>query len=1367
MLPIDDLDYLISEAGALGKWNWNYGRRPQPTIPLDIGGGLTTPASPEEPTLPSDEIAPFPLDKRRPNDENTIYGIPRYRWKYMTPEEQQAAIDRYESQNSLVDKLTSDWMSRQAPPPQPVDPSTIAPPQQLPADAPPGTIAKVNYSGTGSGYTGEVPPKRGEWYVGQGAPKPRIRDTFQGQGGQLVAPAVDLKPVGASERLPEVRPTGAVRKNEKGQWIDARGNVLAAKVTNFPERVPVYKKVPEFDEFGDPTGKKIDVDTGLAKYENNFVDAQGNKATDDLTYYVDDNGNMVMNKGNRLAAGEWADEQGKVMPYTAPERLPALNKPLSPEQRAYQNALQERQNAIEAAWDRYEAVRDPIVKANRQRRNANTKLRKQMAKFGTVLTDAQFEQLVEQGAAGFQQMEWEPEVNTLDDLVTMGYADSIPPEPPKPAPKATRLKRSGSSSSPTALTADGPARMINFDPENKDLGFIIFDDRNDDIPLAGPFSTEVEANTARNAVAVAVTKDEIRRREEEEGPLNDVQKQAIRNNVEDHISYRLNRQRADEAAPSKWEHGGTEWQKSDAGGVERRYEYGGMRQKQLQMWQSGRDEEGNVIDPSQLKIEQVSDDNPEGYMDGKLTADHLKKIFCPLILDKADPPKQPWTFDQVMKAMWPLMQVEMNRWIGGGFTESDAAAVAGQALMKAIINDKGKSNFTYYAMGWVRGDLLRAKKTGSEGGVMRSSSRGEGWMNRGVGSLNSAVAGAEGGAEGEVGDYVDASAPSFDKVKCPECEGNGIDIKHPLGECEYCQGKKVLPPTKKHPNGRKCIYCKGRGQNYDKCNVCGGTGKWVVVNPKEYGSLTRHDKSGRLVDDAAISRDKEKGKTGSTQEILDSGNVDIERDASGRVSDVHGNISPADKAEMMERLNKANQFIVRLMDKTPMTNNQRAMIGFRFGLPVPGMRDGYGPPMTSTEVTEVMAMVANSKNFNRVMEILEGIKTNSHESWVPDKMIEVINLLRHHKYGEVRAELTEVAKKTTEKATKDAVSQIMTGEKNQDGIVTSLIVAPTSATNIDIKVKDILNKLRNTMADTKDRELFDWYEEFVNPEKRRGNRDPHAPRIRDIWDYDNYGNFAGWGSQERQMAGLQPLEGAADAYDDIERAVENAKRSGKFGPPGKIDKKLENEFRKRLENAAVTDTKTPWFKRLANPSMEPMPQTGYYTDPKTNMPRKLNVPERHIEPEPEVVDPDDTGIDVHGNTRYVRGTSIVPERPELLRRPRPKPDAFTPTPVAKQRKFLDQLSNDREAEREAARNRNAEALAARKAARLAAQEAQDDALADELRAARRAARSDARADYMMDEGLSILNIMEQLHNTLILEEVESGEMGEEVLGLLV
>ena len=64
-------------------------------------------------------------------------------------------------------------------------------------------------------------------------------------------------------------------------------------------------------------------------------------------------------------------------------------------------------------------------------------------------------------------------------------------------------------------------------------------------------------------------------------------------------------------------------------------------------------------------------------------------------------------------------------------------------------------------------------------------------------------------------------------MKCPPCNGTGIQPGYSTKACEVCKGAGLLPDDRlKNP---PCVFCRGsgiqRGYSTRVCEVCGGWGR--------------------------------------------------------------------------------------------------------------------------------------------------------------------------------------------------------------------------------------------------------------------------------------------------------------------------------------------------------------------------------------------------------------------------------------------------------------------------------------------------------------------------------------------------------------
>lgn len=459
-----------------------------------------------------------------------------------------------------------------------------------------------------------------------------------------------------------------------------------------------------------------------------------------------------------------------------------------------------------------------------------------------------------------------------------------------------------------------PARMLAPAKEINTPGFVIVQDNDLDAPLDGPFPDEATAKNELSRVADDMTKAEIT----ELGIApTDQRVSRIRNRIAQTLSFRY-------FDPVKEKNKQPEPVKKGSHN-ERSWEYGDMRGKQLQMYEAGR-------------IVQVADNNPDPtYIDSPHpTYQQLKKVFCPLILDKAPPiittdadgqnvstPHKPWTLKQVMAGLWPMISKMIASWTGDGFSQSEAIEVALVGMMKALINDRGMSPFPDFARQYIKGELYRAKK---QAGVIKRPLREKGWANQGLTSTDNPLIGADGGEDGTVASTIKSDTTGYEKLECPTCHGAKFDPEDEGVLCTYCDGHGTFGQDKRG-NPKKCPLCRGNGRIKTDCTTCAGTGRVIVTSRKEWGEDSGLDVAGGLTVDP---------KTGKTER----------KDVS-----IDGELGVDERAEIIERLNKAARLIERLMNDSGMTPQQKQIVALAFGL------DGSMQAKPPTEVARLLAVL--------------------------------------------------------------------------------------------------------------------------------------------------------------------------------------------------------------------------------------------------------------------------------------------------------------------------------------------------------------------------------------------------------------------------
>lgn len=1037
MFRLDDLDSILLEAGWYPEY-LRLGRHKTPTQRMDLGGGLTTDVGPAAPEAP--EPAPFPLDKRRETDEDLIYGVPMRRWKYMTPEQQQAAITKWKQQEEIWNKIiqaSADKYAKQAAA-APAQPAAPAP--QLPPHLPKDTTAIV-----GDRVLGQ--PQKYVMHPGPGSP------------------------------------------------IGVKHPVLAA---------PVNKGVPADTRWYSGSRKVLDPeDEAMAKY----FDEKPSKTK----VGVDEFGNYVdMKTGKAL------------YPTVQPKPVPRIP---SPEEQEFLKRQQAYDDQIAAAWNKYHQDVEAAKSQNRSIRGTNQEYGFNdplVSMPGLPYTPSSADAKKFKVAPGEKTVR--PPEN-IDDLVKMGYLDKVPPVPVRPskpekvAPMRPAQTADEVSSGNVISTPEGPTRAFALPVNDETEGFYVYDEMSR-IPMDGPFATEHEAQQAIKDIANRIYNERLSEQEEQRGtPLNPAQRKYLQQQIWDSLSWGY-RDPKDEK--SYWE------TKDDPIKQARHRDYEladdtdphnpvspetpSLRATQLKMWQQGRDKNGNPVVPEdKLKIVKVADENPPGYLDaGRPTAEHLKKVWCPLILDKANPPQKPWTMKQLTEALYPLMKKMARQWVGQDYDEDQAIEDQYLGLLKAILNDRGIAPFYQYAKNYMFRSMRRAKKT--EMGAIRRGDRAPGWGNSGLSSLDAPLKNSEGMEDGSLADTVGASRTHFEKVDCPECGGKGKLADEEGTVCTNCDGVGT------DEDGNPCPLCKREpkpGFIAPSCPACKGTGRWTVVSDPSAGTLARNDR-GELIDAATIAPTIGKKGGGFKQDQLSLGDLEVEKRPDGSYQ-VEGPISPDEKVELQERLGMAsrlvNTILDRMMSNGQLNDYQREIISLRFGLPS-SMKPNGGSPLAPSEVATA---------------------------------------------------LTRSPKFAKEK--------------------------PPSSTFIDNTIKKIIPRMRNFLANSKDKDLFDLYDRY--------QRD---------WGLQD---IQYWDDRLRAERGELPLAGYAE-LPDVEAAEAEYREVG-----NKESKKYDAKRAAELKDYLIKHS--PWWRKVAEVSRETLPSVKRYA-PKVWR---------------EVPDPDEEpGYEQHGQTKY-------------------------------------------------------------------------------------------------------------------------------------
>lgn len=505
------------------------------------------------------------------------------------------------------------------------------------------------------------------------------------------------------------------------------------------------------------------------------------------------------------------------------------------------------------------------------------------------------------------------------------------------AAKAVALKRGEgykaelrSEDDPDSLVAPGAGSARVLSPtESDESGYYVVDDQHPEIRLDGPFKDEIEARQGMQKVAAELAEADIRA-----DGLTGHEADRVRKAKVNDLSFVFYNK--EEEAKKK----AAEQSRMGAGGLEkgssndRMWEYGKMREKQLEMLAAG------LIDENA-----PADNNPTSdYLKGHPRLENLRKVFCPLILDKGEPPRTPWTIEQVAEAMLPLIDNLINkRWKGEGFDRAEAIGPALVGLMQAIINDRGKSPFPKYAEHYINIALYRAKKTG---GSVGRRLRDKGWMSGGVTSLDAPTGTGE--TTDDVGSTIAHDTALFQKMKCPSCLGATFDPDDEGEKCTYCNGTGTFGSDKKG-RPRKCSLCKGmhgtdaQGNKTPytvvraACPTCAGTG--AIVPTTQRGSEV--DIEGGFRIDPKTGEMVRKGVSVNDQ-TSDAANTDNDR--------------------IVERLNSAARLVERLMQEAQLSNQQRQIMGLAFGL------DGSLRAKAPTEVAELLGVLQGVQKSKQLID---------------------------------------------------------------------------------------------------------------------------------------------------------------------------------------------------------------------------------------------------------------------------------------------------------------------------------------------------------------------------------------------------------------
>ena len=197
----------------------------------------------------------------------------------------------------------------------------------------------------------------------------------------------------------------------------------------------------------------------------------------------------------------------------------------------------------------------------------------------------------------------------------------------------------------------------------------------------------------------------------------------------------------------------------------------------------------------------VEDMNPEGYL-GR-TYDELRRIKYPLILDyeaidtptgrivqKVNPPRKPWTIEEVLEAMRPSIRALSIEYGGKrpGFMREDAECTGLTAVLDALWTDKGLAWFAGYCYERIETAINRVSKTS---GIIRAPEHAKQWRDN-VRYTEDTV----GEGDATVGEFIGSDLAIPTKVPCGD----------------YKNGKLINPTCKKGKIGdQKCDRCKGTG----------------------------------------------------------------------------------------------------------------------------------------------------------------------------------------------------------------------------------------------------------------------------------------------------------------------------------------------------------------------------------------------------------------------------------------------------------------------------------------------------------------------------------------------------------------------------
>ena len=648
--------------------------------------------------------------------------------------------------------------------------------------------------------------------------------------------------------------------------------------------------------------------------------------------------------GVRRQGDTWFDAEGNVITPPIPERPQRPEPELTPEQkkrqdqqRQYHRELSDYEDKIGEAVQASQSWASKIKALNAQARAYNTRHRH----------DPDFQP---------KEIQQIPVLMSLQDYHDWGFLPEIPQKPipswKKETEDTSALPDDFTREIPTIMTPKGELNIVQADMDAMKRGYIVYHSSDPTIPIDGPFETEEEARVALRETVREYAQKIARAFEAKNGQeMNDSQYARLIHDLEDDINIRGFEPPVKDMSYF--------WDEGEDDNRGRDYEYGKMREVQLQMLEKG-------------LIDRVADDNPPGYRDDghQPTYEEFKKVWCPFILDKANPPAKPWTYEEIRHAVVPLLRGLARGWQGEGAELDELMNEGYIALMQALINDRGKSPTFQYLKKYVWSAMRKYKKSGI--GAVKRTRRGQGWGGQGTTSTSAEIGSAPDGMKATtVGDTIPNTAMTGGANgrvgKCPVCAGNG---HAPWGEpetCVNCKGSGILPPTVKNPKGKTCSYCRSKSKNpprnadgialgtgkvWEPCNNCRGKGEVVYVNRKEFAGLERDDKGRLRTDNIALAASPYDINTAqdTSDEQMDPIDRWLKRDLQ-----VFGAPTPDEGNEIKERLTDANRLILHLVKHADLSEGQKTILALRYGLPLPGFREWWADPMSVTELREFMA----------------------------------------------------------------------------------------------------------------------------------------------------------------------------------------------------------------------------------------------------------------------------------------------------------------------------------------------------------------------------------------------------------------------------